>query len=406
MDIVAVLDRSGSMSGEKMQMLHTTVGMMIDHLSENDRLSLVAYDDRVEDVTPLTKMDKAGKAASRAALAKINDRGSTNLHEGLIRGLQVLKDRVTDKNEISSVLLLTDGLANVGVTEPSAIVASTQQFLASMNNPTSVYCFGFGGDHNSQLLTAIANEAHGMYYFMKTPDSVPPAFADCLGGLMSVVAQNIRLTVTAAEGVVINAVTTAFAKTEDVPQRAFTVSVGDLFSEEERDILVDLAVPAAAAPTDAFPLLHCSLKYTNVITAATATADLTVTLVRTADGVAVGQGSVKVDQQRNRIQTAQALEQARQMGERGQLKEARDLLQATHQRIAATPSVAMCGDLMQDLQSVEGHMADQRMFQAEGAHRAMNKSHKHYMQRACESDDTHVQSYSNPAKAAMRSMFK
>ncbi len=401
MDIVAVLDRSGSMAGEKMTMMHTTVNLMIDHLSEDDRLSLVAYDDNVEVATPLTKMTKEGKQLSRAALSQIKDRGSTNLSGGLFQGLQVLKDRTEGKNEISSVLLLTDGLANVGITDPSQLVSQTTSLLASMNNPTSVYCFGFGSDHNSQLLTSLAVAGHGTYYFMKNTDSVPPAFADCLGGLMSVIAQNIKLTITASEGVTINKVNCAFPITEDAPH-SFTIAIGDLFSEEERDVLIDLAIPATANPDPAHLVLECSLKYLNVLSASTQTTLLQVTLPRTASDSPIGAGSSKVDQQRNRLETTHALEEARRLGEQNQLPEAQKLVEDMRAKIQASPAAELCQDLVQDLTSVLGTMQSRQQFQAEGAHRMMNKARKHGMQRACESDMMEAQSYATDAKMAMR----
>ncbi len=241
---------------------------------------------------------------------------------------------------------------------------------------------------------------------MKDPDSVPPAFADCLGGLMSVIAQNIRLTITAAEGVTLNSISCPFPKSDEVPGKTCTLAIGDMFSEEERDILVDISVPPTSGPTPAQPLLQVIVKYLNVISASTETHDLIGSVERTAADAPIGEGSTKVDQQRNRIKTAQAMEEARRLGERGQLQQAQQLLSVTHAQVAASPSAAMSADLMHDLTSVQEMVSSTARFKEEGSHRLMNKSVKHNMQRACESDEKEVQSYANASKGALRSMFK
>jgi hypothetical protein len=304
------------------------------------------------------------------------------------------------------VLLLTDGLANAGVTNPTELVHQTQQILQSMNNPTSIYSFGFGADHDSVLLNSISQAGHGTYYFMKTTESIPLAFADCLGGLMSVIAQNIVLTITAMDDIDINAITTIFPKTEIVPKKQYSLAIGDLFSEEERDILVDIRVPAVSGEVMGQPLLTSQVKYMNVILESTGRDEVVTCINRT--GTELGAISTKVDEERNRIRTAQALEEAQRLGNQGQLEAARQVLGQCQQAIQAsvsapTPSSAM---YMQDLHAVESRMQTEAQYRAEGGHRAMNKATKYHMQRACESDDIEVQAYTTSSKAQFRSAFK
>ena len=118
MDIVAVLDRSGSMAGEKMKMLHETVNLMVENLKSQDRLSLVSYDSEIETVLELTSMDSRGKSLALEMLKRITERGCTNLSGGLMEGIKKLTSRPAITNEVASVLLMTDGLANEGVTDP------------------------------------------------------------------------------------------------------------------------------------------------------------------------------------------------------------------------------------------------------------------------------------------------
>jgi len=195
-----------------MKMLHKTVELLINHMSSTDKLSLVSYDDRVEVVLGLSKMDASGKKNALTALRNIEARGSTDLCAGLMQGLDVLSGRTTNKNEVSSVLLMTDGLVNHGVQDRATLVNKTRAKIEGMKNPTSLYTFGFGSDHDATLLTQLSGVGRGSYYFMQTTEAIPQAFADCIGGLMSVVAQNIDVCITPADGFHINDIVTNFPK--------------------------------------------------------------------------------------------------------------------------------------------------------------------------------------------------
>merc|ERR1719240_1038455 len=96
-------------------------------------------------------------------------------------------------------MLFTDGLANEGIRDPTQLQQAVSGALAAasakLGGPISMYTFGFGADHNETCLRnlATASGAAGMYYYVSTAEDIPNAFADCLGGLTSVVAQNTTL---------------------------------------------------------------------------------------------------------------------------------------------------------------------------------------------------------------------
>eukprot|EP00301_Raphidiophrys_heterophryoidea_P019155 c4132_g1_i1.p1 GENE.c4132_g1_i1~~c4132_g1_i1.p1 ORF type:complete len:495 (+),score=128.16 c4132_g1_i1:123-1487(+) len=408
-DLVAVLDRSGSMGGDKMKMLHRTVELLIQHMKDDDRLALVSYDDFVETPLPLTKMDTSGKALAKQALKLVTERGCTNLSGGLFQGLELLAQRQHFKNEVSSVLLMTDGLANAGVTNRPQLVDMTQRKIALMRNPTSVYTFGFGSDHDATLLGQIADAGRGNYYFMQTPDSIPQAFAGCIGGLMSVFAQNIEMTITATDGIIITDVITMFPKVANIPNKKYTIVIGDIFSEERKDILVDLQLPPhAGGPTDQHVLLGVELKYFDITALATQHLTAVAALQRTVPEQGIGQASLRVDEQRNRVVTAQAMQQATKLGEQGHIEQARGLLERCRLNVlqSASATTPQSSGLVSDLVSVEQNMQSRSQF-LEVAHKQLNsKSRKHWVQRSAECDDKEVDSYTTVTKTSMRNKFK
>lgn len=111
---------------------------------------------------------------------------------------------------MESVLLFTDGKANVGIKEQAPLVKATRSLLpishvalsfsplilflyssmlGQIGRQVNVFTFGYGGEHDADLLRAVSEAGHGLFYYIDNPDSIPESFCDCLGGLLSVAAQ-------------------------------------------------------------------------------------------------------------------------------------------------------------------------------------------------------------------------
>jgi Mg-chelatase subunit ChlD len=278
-DLTVVLDRSGSMGGEKLDLCLATIEFLTEQLGAKDRLGLVTFDTNVRTDWSLIKMDKPGKAYVNDAVKNIRAGSTTNLSGGLMAGVEELKKGAPgDSNEVKSLMLLTDGLANHGITDSAAIVKMLQSALDSPGmEQASVFTFGYGADHNQDMLRAISDAGRGVYYFVDEIDDVPTAFADCLGGLLSVVGQNIKLRIgvpapaanSAEAQPTITKIHTKRPVTEVVKGQLYEVSVGDMFAEEERDVLVEMSLPSLETPipagSTAEVVLQCNARYVDVI---------------------------------------------------------------------------------------------------------------------------------------------
>lgn len=141
----------------------------------------------------MTKMTEDGKEMALMKIKQIKSAGNTNLSGGLDMGLTLMKEHSSNSNEIYSVMLMTDGLANSGVTDKPAITNIVKTHLEALGHPCTVFTFGFGGDHDDDLLKKISEAGKGIYYYVENEEKIPPAFADCLGGLISVVGQVLLL---------------------------------------------------------------------------------------------------------------------------------------------------------------------------------------------------------------------
>jgi Mg-chelatase subunit ChlD len=149
--------------------------------------------------------------------------------------------KTLEKDAVRSIFLFTDGIANVGIVGHEALVTATKKLL-DFNTSVRIFTFGFGSDHSEKLLSEIAAAGSGQYYYIASEENIALAFADALGGLLSVAAQNVTLDFMPSEGVVIEQIHTPLKTTQIAG--GCQVNCGDLLSEENKDILLDIRLPS------------------------------------------------------------------------------------------------------------------------------------------------------------------
>jgi len=339
-ELVVCLDRSGSMAGAKLALCLSTVRFLLTQLKPADKLSLVTYDTTVLTELPLTTMDQKGKALAEKALARVKAGSMTNLSGGLMQSINNLGTAVAaaDSDAVRSVLLLTDGMANHGVTETNALVRLMQGGLEHAP-PCSVFTFGFGEGHSADMLRTLSEAGGGSYYYIEGTENVPTAFSECLGGLLSVVAQNLELTVSAAPGVKLLGCETKYA-TETVDATTTKVRVPDLYAEEQRDVLFRLGIPALARAHDSAEMVATvSLSYVDVVRTTTTRATAIIKIARpTVASCATREPNGLVVEQRLRVEASKAIDESRAKCERGDYAGAQDLLKKHITDIEQSPA--------------------------------------------------------------------
>eukprot|EP01006_Ploeotia_vitrea_P040417 TRINITY_DN66425_c10_g11_i1.p1 TRINITY_DN66425_c10_g11~~TRINITY_DN66425_c10_g11_i1.p1 ORF type:complete len:510 (-),score=99.92 TRINITY_DN66425_c10_g11_i1:226-1560(-) len=241
------------------------------------------------------------------------------------------------KAAVHSVWLFTDGLVNAGDTSPDVIQQKAEKLLRSCPQPVSVHTFGYGTSHNAELLRNIAEVGHGMYYYVENAEQIGEAFVECLGGLLSVVAQNLRVIIKSVPGSEVQEVYTTF-KAEKV-DGAWQVSISDMFAEEHRDILCRVKVNSLPMAVNEASIISCEVQYEDALAdAKKECASGKCCIARPENATPLSEQVVPhiLDQQRNRIKTMQVFEQARQAADCGDFSLAQNLVCA--QRLAVSSS--------------------------------------------------------------------
>jgi Ca-activated chloride channel family protein len=235
-NLAIVLDRSGSMSGAKLGVAKAAVEEAIARLQPEDRFSVVVYDDVVEVVVESTSASGEARRAAVERLRGIEARGSTNLGEGWLRGCEQVANHLVER-AVNRCLLLTDGLANVGITDPGELAIHAMELRA---RGVSTSTFGVGNDFDEALLQELADAGGGHFYYVADAPQIRDAITSEVGETLEIVARDVSLEVTARDDVRI--VPLSPYKAVGSGNRT-VVSVGDLGSEQAVEIVLRLSFP-------------------------------------------------------------------------------------------------------------------------------------------------------------------
>src|ERR1041384_7903046 len=235
LNLSLVLDRSGSMEGEKMVRAREAAMFCVDQMLPTDRLSVVTFDDRVEVLFPSEPV--TNKQSMKDLISRVTARGSTALHEAWVRGGLTVSGRMLDQG-INRVVLITDGLANVGITNTDEIVT---QAMGLFQRGVSTSTIGIGADFNEDLLMPMAQAGGGHAWHVVEPDDMQRIFQVELEGLIAQFAHTVSLSLIPADGVRIVDILNDFELTETGRYRLPNLQAGSPL-----DIVVQLKMGAQA----------------------------------------------------------------------------------------------------------------------------------------------------------------
>ncbi|PSS14402.1 Von Willebrand factor, type A protein [Actinidia chinensis var. chinensis] len=252
-DLVAVLDVSGSMAGTKLALLKRAMGFVIQHLGPSDRLSVIAFSSNGRRLFPLHRMTDTGRQEALQAVNGLISNGGTNIADGLKKGAKVMTDRKW-KNPVGSIILLSDGqdthtVNGTAGSHPQSDYQSLLPFSVHWNGSTGlhipVHAFGFGEDHDSALMHSISESSGETFTFIDAESFIKDAFAQCIGGLLSVVVQELQVRVECVHPTLkLCSIKAGNYKTSVMPDgRLGFIDVGDLYAEEERDFWGTVDIP-------------------------------------------------------------------------------------------------------------------------------------------------------------------
>ena len=171
-DMVIVLDRSGSMKGSKIEDARRAVLELLSGLTADDRFALITYSDDVHIAVGLSNVTTANRVRITSAVNTIRAGGGTNLGAGLLAGMDTLGSQNQHTNS-AKVILISDGLANKGLTDVKAL---SNIAAGAVEKEFAVSTVGVGTEFNENLMTAIADRGTGRYYYLENPAAFAEVF--------------------------------------------------------------------------------------------------------------------------------------------------------------------------------------------------------------------------------------
>jgi Ca-activated chloride channel homolog len=226
LDVAFVIDRSGSMSGEPLELAKRGVIEGLGLLADSDSFAVIAYDNGITDVVPMVSANAANKHRAVGLVREITSGGSTDLHGGWYRGCQHLHAAAQwaagTRGRIRRTVLLTDGQANVGLTDPSAI---SWRVTAERQAGIVTSTIGVGEGFDEMLLTGMAEAGGGNFAYARTARDLPAFFTRELGEALTVIASSASISLTLPKGLRANLLNPFPVERTG---KTITVALGDL----------------------------------------------------------------------------------------------------------------------------------------------------------------------------------
>ena len=316
-NLALVLDRSGSMSGPRILAAKEAARLAIARLSSDDVVSLVAYDHNV------SVLQRAAYVRDTEDLSRrINDLrpgGRTALYAGVEAGGREVARHLSDRR-VNRVILLSDGLANVGPSSPHALSKLGQELAGRGMSVTTI---GLGLRYNEDLMQQLASASDGNHAFAEHPRDLAEIFDAEFGDALSIAAQDIEIIIECAPGYTPRRI---LGRKGTIENRRVKLDMKSLQNNNERYVVVELDA-AATAPRSAVDVADVTVSYRDLDTATRRKLDRQITASVSSDKAKIRKSINKrvisdVTEQRATL----ANEQAVKLRDAGKVVEARKVL--------------------------------------------------------------------------------
>ncbi len=239
LNLVLVLDQSGSMSGDRIQYAKRAANRLIEISKPEDKIGLVAFSSDAKVLLP--SAEEINKTKAVAAVNKLSASGSTALHAGVSLGADQLIAHL-DSKRVNRVVLLSDGEANVGPQTPEELAALGRKLGSKGISVTTV---GLGLDYNETLMARLAGASDGNHVFVKAATDLESIFQEEFMDAATVVARNASIKVICEDGVTPVRVLGYDGK---IDGSTVTVEIPQLQADQEKYAIIEAKVKTGTAP--------------------------------------------------------------------------------------------------------------------------------------------------------------
>jgi len=343
-NLAIVLDRSGSMTGRKLSKAKEGAITALRRLSSEDIFSLVAYNHLVHTVVPARSVHYL--ETIEGEIRQIRAGGNTALFGGVSQGASEVR-RHLNEDFVHRVILLSDGLANVGPNTPEDL---GRLGAALIKERISVTTVGVGTDYNEDLMTRLSQNSDGNTYFVESSADLPRIFASELGDVLNVVAQEVRIIIRLADNV---RPLRIIGRDGRIREKSIEFNLNQLYGNQEKYALVEVEI-IGGRDGESREIAHVDTIYHNPFTHRQDTSSDRL-MARFASNRSKVEQSININVQREYELNlnADAQEEAITLSDEGHMKDAVDALRESASRLKTTGKKLKDTDLLKKAEEME-----------------------------------------------------
>lgn len=365
LSVVAVVDVSGSMQGQKIDYARRSLKKLVEHLTDQDTLAILCFSTDVFTAFETSRMTAEAKTKAISEVEKLHTIADTNLSGATLGGYNALREAKEKKmvGSIDRAFIFTDRQPTAGVQDLPSLV----KIAGQRPEDASLSCFGFGADYNKELMTAMTKAGGGNEYHITTPDEAPKAFGREIGGLLSCVAQAVKVTIKTKPDVKIKEVLNDFDVKGNAEETEAVITVDDVYSNEKRKLLLRLELPAMHKSGHAFKLGDVKVEFQDLLVNEMRSEEVAVKVEYVKDADADKESDKDVMEQIAVQKAAKAQEEAILLAQQGNYVGANRVVQDAA-LFCSSLGTAFASSVAGDLNQQVAPWLNAQKFQKGGAH--------------------------------------
>jgi Ca-activated chloride channel homolog len=335
MNLSVVIDRSGSMKGDRIANAMNAAVFALERMRDGDSISVVAFDTSAQVVVPPTRISNTpgNRSSVEAAIRSIRLGGDTCISCGLEEGMRQLASTSLSADRLDRMILLSDGATNAGIRDMSGLRSMANRMHV---RGTTISTIGVDVDFDEKIMAAIANEANGHHYFVANSSGLSAVFGQEFDELLSSVAKEAELTIDLAPGVEVAEV---FDRSFRREGNKLIVPFGTFSSKQEKTVLVKLRVPTDRDGEQS--VADVKLGFRDLIKKGEGSESGSLALAIKNDGSEQKDLDPFVAARLERSRTAQTLTEANKLFEAGHIGDARAKLATRKEELKRTETSAL-----------------------------------------------------------------
>ncbi|MBX3224134.1 MAG: VWA domain-containing protein [Labilithrix sp.] len=333
MNLAIVVDRSGSMKGERIANAMNAAVFAVERMRDGDSVTVVSFDTAAQVVVPPTRISAGNRSSIESAIRSIRLGGDTCISCGLVEGMQQLALTSLTGDRISRMILLSDGATNAGVRDMAGLRGMANRMHG---RGVTISTIGVDVDFDEKVMAAIASEANGRHYFVANSSGLPAVFGQEFDDLLASVAKETELAISLAPGVEVAEV---FDRSFRREGNKLIVPFGTFSAKQEKTVLVKLRVPTDRDGDQ--PVADVKLAFRDLVKRADGACSGSLSVAVKADGSEQQELDPFVAARLERSRTAQTLTEANKLFEAGRVGEARAKLAARKTDLKKTETTAL-----------------------------------------------------------------